>query len=160
MVSRLTEAIWNDWSQLRNKEAPANWSWHGLLEKHKIIEKCFKFMDNVDELSIENIFSCQFCSDVIDVPFTLQCGCTLCKSCQESDVEFVDSDQNCLVCSRKSYLKPKTLKVNVVLSSFISKWFTDYCSALRLRKRGHSARLVKDFDTALNHLDESVKVCK
>ncbi|XP_078142131.1 LON peptidase N-terminal domain and RING finger protein 2 [Centroberyx gerrardi] len=70
-----------------------------------------------------DLFSCLLCRCLLHEPTTLECGHTFCKRCMEDD-----SVKDCRHCKHKLNKKdgqvlPIGLRLNVVLSGLLDKWF-------------------------------------
>ena len=159
-LNKAIASVWNEWKEkVKDRKIPERWSWSNVWETYSGL-KDLPDIRLQDKFCLADILTCQFCSQVMEVPYTLRCGCSTCNSCCTIDKEDVHVDYTCLVCSKTFYLNLKALKVNVVLSNFLHKWFNDYSNALKLSKSGNKAFKNKEFDAALQYFDEAVKLCK
>ena len=163
MSKKVANSFWEEWKQIVKGDSESSyehWCWSNVLVACRG-PASIPNVDNYKNYNLTDLLTCQFCSQIMDAPYTLQCGCTSCKSCSRLDQDTVkNKDQSCVSCSRKSYTNPKTLKVNVVLNSCIKKCFSNLSKALNLSKIGYKAFLNNDFDIAVSNIEEAVKLCK
>ena len=160
MPDKYITLLWNEWMEkAKDCQMPERWSWSCVWESYSGIRN-LPSISLEEKFGLKDILTCQFCSQVLEIPYTLQCGCSSCNTCCTINSEDVTVGHTCVVCSKEAYLSPKSLKVNVVLSSFLNKWFTDFSKALKLGKNGHEAFKKRDLDTAIKYFDEAVKLCK
>ena len=153
-------SMWNDWKEkVCDSRMPDSWSWPCVWDDYSGMED-LQDLKLRERIYLADILTCQFCSSVMETPYTLQCGCSSCKSCCKMDSQSISIDHICVLCSKESYLNSKTLKVNVVLNSFLNKWFTDFSRALKLNRKGHTALKCKEFDTGVKCFDQAVELCK
>jgi len=152
-------SMWNDWKEkVCDSRMPDSWSWPCVWDDYSGMED-LQDLKLRERIYLADILTCQFCSSVMETPYTLQCGCSSCKSCCKMDSQSISIDHICVLCSKESYLNSKTLKVNVVLNSFLNKWFTDFSRALKLNRKGHTALKCKEFDTGVKCFDQAVELC-
>lgn len=114
-----------------------------------------------EEVSLD-LFSCRLCESLLSEPATLQCGHTFCKRCLDDD-----SVSECKMCKYKLNKKngivlPMGLRVNVVLSSLLEKWFDSESKARRYWLEGESLWKQKDLTEALQKYNKAVELgeCK
>ncbi|KAJ8332300.1 hypothetical protein SKAU_G00427260 [Synaphobranchus kaupii] len=107
-----------------------------------------------DDKSLD-LFSCRLCKSLLAEPTTLQCGHTFCKRCLDDD-----SVNECKTCKYKmnkkdGIIQPLGLRVNVILSSLLEKWFDCESKARRWWLEGESLWKQKDYTEALEKYNKA-----
>lgn len=105
-----------------------------------------------------DLFSCRLCRCLLSEPTTLECGHTFCKSCIEDDTV-----KECIQCRHKLSMKevsilPMGLRVNVVLSSLLDKWFDSESKARRYWIEGEVQWKKRDLADALEKFNKAVEL--
>lgn len=102
-------------------------------------------------------FSCRMCLGFLFEPVTLACGHTFCKKCLERErgpVRCRECRSSCRQTDGHSH------RVNVVLSSLLTKWFPGMTRAVRLRREGNGLYSEKKLDAALEKYNEAILLGK
>ncbi|KAJ8247210.1 hypothetical protein GJAV_G00259990 [Gymnothorax javanicus] len=113
---------------------------------------------DVQEGNSSDLFTCRLCNSLLYEPATLQCGHTFCKRCLDND-----GVNECKVCKYKLNKKngivpPMGLRVNVVLSSLLEKWFNSESKARRYWLEGERMLKQKDYTGALERYNSAVEL--
>lgn len=103
-----------------------------------------------------DLFSCRLCGNFLSEPATLQCGHTFCKHCLE-DETVVDCKQCKYILNKKDgKVLPFGLRIDVVLSGLLDKWFESESKARRfciegevLWKKHHHADAMEKYNKAV-----------
>ncbi|XP_059832693.1 LON peptidase N-terminal domain and RING finger protein 3-like isoform X4 [Hypanus sabinus] len=89
------------------------------------------------EQSATRLLSCLKCTGTLYEPVTLQCGHTYCRNCLEREREGTRAPStHCKLCKDKLHASG-TYRINVVLNSFLNKYFPAETRALTLRNEGN-----------------------
>ena len=111
--------LWNEWMEkAKDYQMPERWSWPYVWESYSGI-KDLPSINLEEKFNLKDILTCQFCSQVLEIPFTLQCGCSSCNSCCNINSENDPIRPTWGGRSKESFLSPKSLKVKVVVSNFL-----------------------------------------
>lgn len=107
-----------------------------------------------------DLFSCILCRCLLHEPTTLECGHTFCKRCLEDD-----SVKDCRHCKHKLSKKdgkgvPGGLRLNVVLSGLLDKWFASESKARRHWVEGEVLRKKQNLKDALEKYNTAVELGK
>ncbi|KAM6970592.1 LON peptidase N-terminal domain and RING finger protein 2 [Aplochiton taeniatus] len=105
-----------------------------------------------------DLFLCRLCRCLLSEPTTLECGHTFCKSCIEDDTV-----KDCIQCRHKlsrneAIILPIGLRVNVVLSSLLDKWFDSESKARRYWIEGEVQWKKRDLADALDKYNKAVEL--
>uniref|UniRef100_A0A668AW30 Si:ch1073-440b2.1 n=1 Tax=Myripristis murdjan TaxID=586833 RepID=A0A668AW30_9TELE len=105
-----------------------------------------------------DLFSCILCRCLLHEPTTLECGHTFCKRCLEDD-----SVKDCRHCKHKLSKKdgkgvPGGLRLNVVLSGLLDKWFASESKARRHWVEGEVLREKQNLKDALEKYNTAVEL--
>ncbi|KAJ8283134.1 hypothetical protein COCON_G00056530 [Conger conger] len=114
--------------------------------------------DALEEERSMDLFSCRLCKALLSEPTTLECGHTFCKRCLDDD-----SVNECKMCKYKlnkknGIVQPMGLRVNVILSSLLEKWFDSESKARRCWLEGESLWKQKDYTEALEKYNKAVEL--
>ncbi|XP_062917212.1 LON peptidase N-terminal domain and RING finger protein 3-like [Mobula hypostoma] len=89
------------------------------------------------EQPARRLLSCLKCTGTLYEPVTLQCGHTYCRNCLEREREGTRAPStHCKLCKDKLHASG-TYRINVVLNSFLNKYFPAETRALTLRHEGN-----------------------
>ncbi|XP_065412742.1 LON peptidase N-terminal domain and RING finger protein 3 isoform X4 [Chrysemys picta bellii] len=103
-----------------------------------------------------DIFSCRKCQGFLFEPVSLPCGHTFCKKCLERDRA---SESHCALCKEEGSLAAgQHLRVNVILSNLLAKWFPGQVKASQLRHEGNLLYKEKKLQAALQKYNEAVSL--
>ncbi|XP_065266535.1 LON peptidase N-terminal domain and RING finger protein 3 [Emys orbicularis] len=103
-----------------------------------------------------DIFSCRKCQGFLFEPVSLPCGHTFCKKCLERDRA---SESHCALCKEEGSLAAgQHLRVNVILSNLLAKWFPGQVKASQLRHEGNLFYKEKKLQAALQKYNEAVSL--
>uniref|UniRef100_A0A672QBI7 Uncharacterized protein n=1 Tax=Sinocyclocheilus grahami TaxID=75366 RepID=A0A672QBI7_SINGR len=110
--------------------------------------RCFE-SDEVDEEQNLDLFSCRLCKCLLTEPTSLVCGHTFCKRCLEDDLA-----KECRSCRLKTNKSPRQftmdgLRVNVIISGLIGKWFNSESKARRYWSEGEGLWKKMDLSNAI-----------
>lgn len=105
-----------------------------------------------------DLFSCILCRCLLHEPTTLECGHTFCKRCLEDE-----SVKECKHCKHKLNKKdgkvvPVGLRLNVVLSGLLDKWFATESKARRHWVEGEVLWKNQDLKDALEKYNMAVEL--
>ncbi|XP_076838501.1 LON peptidase N-terminal domain and RING finger protein 2 [Brachyhypopomus gauderio] len=101
-----------------------------------------------------DLFSCRLCNCLLFEPTTLVCGHTFCKRCLEDGVV-----KDCICCRckiHKSSSHANGLRINVVLSGMLEKWFDVESKSRRYWLDGERLWKSKDLFSALEKYNKAV----
>ncbi|XP_051876774.1 LON peptidase N-terminal domain and RING finger protein 3-like isoform X2 [Pristis pectinata] len=102
------------------------------------------------------LLGCPKCTGALYEPVTLQCGHTYCKNCLEREREGNRaSATHCKLCKDKLSASG-TYRINVVLNSFLNKYFSAETRALTLRHEGNVLYKNKKPQAALEKYHEAI----
>lgn len=132
----------------------------GLLESfsttfcsNTIIDQQSMAHIRISSSSIDDIFLCPCCEDVLLCPITMTCGHTFCRDC-------IDDQSTCIVCNKPFLLYGKNFKQDVLISRLVEKWWTPNIQA-RYHNDEAQAQLQNDeLDQALKSCNGSLEKCK
>ncbi|XP_044283091.1 LON peptidase N-terminal domain and RING finger protein 3 [Varanus komodoensis] len=101
-------------------------------------------------------FGCRQCHGFLHEPVSLPCGHTFCKACLEGPRARAAL---CSLCpaAGSAGARPR-LRVNVVLSGLLAKWFPERVKASRLRHEGTLLYKEGKLQAALQRYDEAVRL--
>ncbi|XP_043348083.1 LON peptidase N-terminal domain and RING finger protein 3 isoform X2 [Dermochelys coriacea] len=103
-----------------------------------------------------DIFSCRKCQGFLFEPVSLPCGHTFCKKCLERERA---PESHCALCKEEGSLAAgQHLRVNVILSNLLAKWFPGQVSASQLRHEGNFLYKEKKLQAALQKYNEAVSL--
>uniref|UniRef100_A0A4W5MZG4 Si:ch1073-440b2.1 n=1 Tax=Hucho hucho TaxID=62062 RepID=A0A4W5MZG4_9TELE len=127
------------------------------------VKECLKECTDSDVVSEDehslDLFSCRLCKCLLIEPTTLECGHTFCKPCIEDD-----GIKECELCRYKLNKTSRELKVNVVLSGLLGKWFCAESEARRCWLEGDRMWNERGFINALekynNALEKAPSMCR
>ncbi|XP_061454111.1 LON peptidase N-terminal domain and RING finger protein 3 isoform X2 [Rhineura floridana] len=110
------------------------------------------------------VFGCRKCQGFLYEPVSLLCGHTFCKKCLEKErgqaaagaTEVVPA-AGCGLCPEGESAQPR-LRVNVILSNLLGKWFPGQVKASRLRHEGNLLYKEKNLQAALQKYNEAVRL--
>uniref|UniRef100_A0A8C0B864 LON peptidase N-terminal domain and ring finger 3 n=1 Tax=Buteo japonicus TaxID=224669 RepID=A0A8C0B864_9AVES len=91
-----------------------------------------------------DVFRCRKCQGFLFEPVSLPCGHTFCKKCLERD--------------RGGAAAGQLLRVNVILSNLLAKWFPCQVKASQLRHEGNLLYKEKKLQAALQKYNEAVSL--
>lgn len=105
--------------------------------------------DELEEEQNLDLFSCRLCKCLLTEPTSLVCGHTFCKRCLEDDLT-----KECRSCCLKTNKTPRELnvdglRVNVIVSGLIDKWFNSESNARRYCLEGESLWKKQDLSNAI-----------
>ncbi|XP_057184360.1 LON peptidase N-terminal domain and RING finger protein 2-like isoform X1 [Triplophysa rosa] len=115
---------------------------------------CFE-SDELEEEQNLNLFSCRLCKCLLTEPTTLVCGHTFCKRCLEEDA--VKECKSCCVKTTTLLRKfnVEGLRVNVIVSGLIDKWFHPESHARRCWLEGESLWKEDDLSSAIQKFNKA-----
>ncbi|XP_051982823.1 LON peptidase N-terminal domain and RING finger protein 2 isoform X2 [Xyrauchen texanus] len=118
--------------------------------------RCFE-SDEFEEEQNLDLFSCPICKCLLTDPTTLVCGHTFCKRCVEDAVV-----KECKSCCLKTIKSLRTfnvdgLRVNVIVSGLIAKWFDSESKARRCWLEGETHWKKNDLATAIQMFNKAVE---
>lgn len=124
------------------------------LKNSNLGNGCFE-SDELEEQHNLNVFSCRLCKCLLTEPTTLVCGHTFCKRCLDEDV--VKECKSCCVKTSTSLRKfnLEGLRVNVIVSGLIEKWFHSESQARRCWLDGESLWKEDDLSNAMQKFDKA-----
>ncbi|XP_065702506.1 LON peptidase N-terminal domain and RING finger protein 3 isoform X3 [Patagioenas fasciata] len=103
-----------------------------------------------------DVFRCRKCQGFLFEPVSLPCGHTFCKKCLERDRA---ADSRCVLCKEEgSAAAGQLLRVNVILSNLLAKWFPCQVKASQLRHEGNLLYKEKKLQAALQKYNEAVSL--
>ncbi|CAB1347144.1 unnamed protein product [Coregonus sp. 'balchen'] len=130
------------------------------LNIHGKATSCHKSGNGDDGFEDEplDLFSCRLCRCLLSEPTTLECGHTFCKHCLEKETV-----KNCIQCKHKLNRKdvqilPIGLRVNVILSSLLDKWFDSESKARRHWIEGEVSQKKHNYTDALEKYNKAVEL--
>ncbi|XP_060106052.1 LON peptidase N-terminal domain and RING finger protein 3 isoform X2 [Heteronotia binoei] len=100
------------------------------------------------------VFGCHKCQGFLYEPVSLLCGHTFCKRCLERDRQ---TPAACGLC-REGDGGARRLRVNVILSNLLAKWFPRQVKASQLRHEGNRLYKEKKLQAALQKYNEAVSL--
>ncbi|XP_067404253.1 LON peptidase N-terminal domain and RING finger protein 3 isoform X2 [Emydura macquarii macquarii] len=101
-----------------------------------------------------DLFRCRKCQGFLFEPVSLPCGHTFCKKCLERDRP---PQSHCALCKEEGSLAAgQPLRLNVVLSNLLTKWFPGQVKASQLRHEGNLLYKEKKLQAALQKYNEAV----
>ncbi|KAJ7415198.1 LON peptidase N-terminal domain and RING finger protein 3 [Willisornis vidua] len=103
-----------------------------------------------------DVFRCRKCQGFLFEPVSLPCGHTFCKKCLERDRA---PESRCVLCKEAgSAAAGQLLRVNVILSNLLAKWFPCQVKASQLRHEGNLLYKEKKLQAALQKYNEAVSL--
>ncbi|XP_054695587.1 LON peptidase N-terminal domain and RING finger protein 3 isoform X2 [Grus americana] len=103
-----------------------------------------------------DVFRCRKCQGFLFEPVSLPCGHTFCKKCLERDRA---AESRCVLCKEEgSAAAGQLLRVNVILSNLLAKWFPCQVKASQLRHEGNLLYKEKKLQAALQKYNEAVSL--
>uniref|UniRef100_A0A8C3XCN4 LON peptidase N-terminal domain and ring finger 3 n=1 Tax=Cyanoderma ruficeps TaxID=181631 RepID=A0A8C3XCN4_9PASS len=103
-----------------------------------------------------DVFRCRKCQGFLFEPVSLPCGHTFCKKCLERDRA---PESRCVLCKEAgSAAAGQLLRVNVILSNLLTKWFPCQVKASQLRHEGNLLYKEKKLQAALQKYNEAVSL--
>ncbi|XP_051558444.1 LON peptidase N-terminal domain and RING finger protein 2 isoform X2 [Myxocyprinus asiaticus] len=118
--------------------------------------RCFE-SDEFEEEQNLDLFSCPICKCLLTDPTTLVCGHTFCKRCVKDDV--VKECKSCCLKTNKSLrvFNVDELRVNVIVSGLITKWFDSESKARRCWLEGETLWKKNDLANAIQKFNKAVE---
>lgn len=105
-----------------------------------------------------DVFRCRKCQGFLFEPVSLPCGHTFCKKCLERDRA---PESRCVLCKEAGGAAAgQLLRVNVILSNLLTKWFPCQVKASQLRHEGNLLYKEKKLQAALQKYNEAVSLGK
>lgn len=105
-----------------------------------------------------DVFRCRKCQGFLFEPVSLPCGHTFCKKCLERDRA---PEPRCVLCKEAGGAAAgQLLRVNVILSNLLTKWFPCQVKASQLRHEGNLLYKEKKLQAALQKYNEAVSLGK
>ncbi|XP_067298492.1 LON peptidase N-terminal domain and RING finger protein 2, partial [Pseudorasbora parva] len=104
--------------------------------------------DELEEEQNLDLFSCRLCKCLLTEPTSLMCGHTFCKRCLEDDLT-KECRSCCLKTNKTRELNMDGLRVNVIVSGLIDKWFNSESKARRYWLEGESLWKKQDLSNAI-----------
>ncbi|XP_030635861.1 LON peptidase N-terminal domain and RING finger protein 2 [Chanos chanos] len=117
-------------------------------------------VDDIEDDQCLDMFSCRICKCLLTEPTTLECGHTFCKRCLEGG-----EMKECKSCHTKQN-KPagdcqgNGLRVNVVLSGLLEKWFDSETKSRRLWLEGENLWRKQQLSDALEKYSKAIELVK
>ncbi|XP_071614180.1 LON peptidase N-terminal domain and RING finger protein 3 isoform X3 [Heliangelus exortis] len=103
-----------------------------------------------------DVFRCRKCQGFLFEPVSLPCGHTFCKKCLERDRA---AGSRCVLCKEEGGAAGgQLLRVNVILSNLLAKWFPGQVKASQLRHEGNLLYKEKKLQAALQKYNEAVSL--
>ncbi|XP_031979483.1 LON peptidase N-terminal domain and RING finger protein 3 isoform X2 [Corvus hawaiiensis] len=103
-----------------------------------------------------DVFRCRKCQGFLFEPVSLPCGHTFCKKCLERDRA---PESRCVLCKEEGGTAAgQLLRVNVILSNLLTKWFPCQVKASQLRHEGNLLYKEKKLQAALQKYNEAVSL--
>ncbi|XP_052669146.1 LON peptidase N-terminal domain and RING finger protein 3 isoform X2 [Harpia harpyja] len=103
-----------------------------------------------------DVFRCRKCQGFLFEPVSLPCGHTFCKKCLERDRA---AESRCVLCKEeRGAAAGQLLRVNVILSNLLAKWFPCQVKASQLRHEGNLLYKEKKLQAALQKYNEAVSL--
>ncbi|RMC08124.1 hypothetical protein DUI87_15157 [Hirundo rustica rustica] len=103
-----------------------------------------------------DVFRCRKCQGFLFEPVSLPCGHTFCKKCLERDRA---PESRCVLCKEAGGAAAgQLLRVNVILSNLLTKWFPCQVKASQLRHEGNLLYREKKLQAALQKYNEAVSL--
>ncbi|NWW41552.1 LONF3 protein, partial [Panurus biarmicus] len=103
-----------------------------------------------------DVFRCRKCQGFLFEPVSLPCGHTFCKKCLERDRA---PESRCVLCEEAGgAVAGQLLRVNVILSNLLTKWFPCQVKASQLRHEGNLLYKEKKLQAALQKYNEAVNL--
>ncbi|XP_059408367.1 LON peptidase N-terminal domain and RING finger protein 2 isoform X2 [Carassius carassius] len=114
--------------------------------------------DEMDKEQNFDLFSCRLCKSLLMEPMSLVCGHTFCKRCLEDDLA-----KECRSCSLKTNNSPRQftmdgLRVNVIISGLIGKWFNSESRARRYWSEGECLWKKMDLTNAILKFNTAIEL--
>uniref|UniRef100_A0A671P6D8 Uncharacterized protein n=1 Tax=Sinocyclocheilus anshuiensis TaxID=1608454 RepID=A0A671P6D8_9TELE len=106
--------------------------------------RCFE-IDEIDEEQNLDLFSCRLCKCLLTEPTSLVCGHTFCKCCLEDDLA-------------KEQFTVDGLRVNVIISGLIGKWFNSESKARRYWSEGEGLWKKLDLSNAILKFNTAIEL--
>lgn len=121
--------------------------------------RCFE-SDELEEEHNLDLFSCRLCKCLLTEPTSLVCGHTFCKRCLEDDLT-----KECRSCRLKTNKTPRDLnvdglRVNVIVSGLIDKWFNSESKARRYWLEGECLWKKQDLSNAILKFNKAMELGK
>ncbi|KGL73808.1 LON peptidase N-terminal domain and RING finger protein 3, partial [Tinamus guttatus] len=99
---------------------------------------------------------CRKCQGFLFEPVSLPCGHTFCKKCLWSGRA---AEPRCVLCREEGGAAAgQLLRVNVILSSLLAKWFPGQVKASRLRHEGNALYKERKLQAALQKYNEALSL--
>ncbi|XP_026060058.1 LON peptidase N-terminal domain and RING finger protein 2-like isoform X2 [Carassius auratus] len=119
--------------------------------------RCFE-SDELDDEQNLDLFSCHVCKCLLTEPTSLVCGHTFCKCCLEDDLS-----KECRSCRLKPNKSPREftlggLRVNVIASGLIEKWFNSESKARRYWLEGEGLWKKQDVSNAILKFNKAIEL--
>ncbi|KAM6057238.1 LON peptidase N-terminal domain and RING finger protein 3 isoform 2-T3 [Theristicus caerulescens] len=103
-----------------------------------------------------DVFRCRKCQGFLFEPVSLPCGHTFCKKCLERERA---AESRCVLCKEEGGAAAgQLLRVNVILSNLLAKWFPCQVKASQLRHEGNLLYKEKKLQAALQKYNEAVSL--
>ncbi|RMC21806.1 hypothetical protein DUI87_02675 [Hirundo rustica rustica] len=103
-----------------------------------------------------DVFRCRKCQGFLFEPVSLPCGHTFCKKCLERDRA---PESRCVLCKEAGGAAARQLlRINVILSNLLTKWFPCQAKASQLRHEGNLLYKEKKLQAALQKYNEAVSL--
>ncbi len=135
---------------------------HTILIKEQSDSKTISVGSTIeldDEQNLD-LFSCRLCKCLLTEPTSLVCGHTFCKRCLEDDLT-----KECRSCRLKPNKSPRQftvdgLRVNVIVSGLIKKWFNSESTARRYWLEGEGLWKKQDVSNAILKFNTAIELGK
>lgn len=121
-----------------------------IKQERKLIQNN-KDNDLPSNQSLDSIFRCHICKNVMSDPVSITCGHSYCRTCVSKSCE-----GHCYLCEASTFYDIDQFKSNVLLSKLIDTCFSDNSSKAKLKEEGNIAMRREHFELAIDKYSKAL----
>lgn len=122
------------------------------LKKHeRKLNQAHRDADLPSNQSLESLFRCPICKNIMSDPVSITCGHSYCRTCVSKSCE-----GHCHLCEASTFYDVDQFKSNVLLSKLIDTCFASNATKAKLKEEGNIAMRREQFQVAIEKYSKAL----